>query len=225
MQDSFGKLLFPGALILVLAIVSISQTAAPPDNTDIQSWNEVQLTVGLNKWADLYASGAVWFGKNISRFQEEKLTIGVTFKPVRNFSFTPFFAQLRARSFAGVIEREYRIYLRGVYRFPFKRFGLSHRSQYEYRFRPTGNTWRFAPSMTVEKELPNGFAPGLKLFATEEPFYDSAAKRFSRNRLSFGINKTLGKKLSTDLYYLRQDDNFSHPGLIHAIGTMWKIKL
>ena len=197
------------ALVLAFALPSMSQTAAPLDNTDIQSWNEIQLTAGLSKHVDLYATGAIWFGKNISRFQEEKLAIGLTFKPAHNFSFTPIVAQLRVRTFAGILQSEYRIYLRGVYKFPFKRFGLSHRSQYEYRFRPTGNTWRFAPSVTVEKELPKSVATGLKVFATEEPFYDSGSKRFSRNRLSFGIEKTLNTKLSLDLYYLRQDDNFS----------------
>lgn len=225
MQTLDARSCFLFSLVLAFALTTLGQTAAPVDNTDLQSWNEIQLTVGLNKWTDLNASAALWFGKNISRFQEEKVTLGVTFKPARNFSFSPSLAQLQVRSFAGRIQPEYRIYLRGVYKFPFKRFGLSHRSQYEYRIRTTRNTWRFAPSLTVEKELPKSFASGLKLFLTEEPFYDSASKRFSRNRLSFGFNKVLTKKLSVDIYYLRQDDSFSHPNLIHVIGTTWKVKL
>ena len=225
MSNIVGICIFPVVLVLVFALTTVCQTLPQVDDTDVQSWNEVQITVGLNKWADLYAGGTVWLGKNVSRFQEEKASIGVTIKPAHNVTFTPFFSQLRVRNFAGVVVPEYRIYLRGIYRFPFKRFGLLHRSQYEYRFRPSGNTWRFAPSVTVDKLLPERFASGFKLFATEEPFYDGGSRRFSRNRLSFGVNKILSKKLSVDIFYLRQDDNFTHPWLIHAIGTAWKIKL
>jgi len=73
--------------------------------------------------------------------------------------------------------------------------------------------------------LPEKWIRGLKVYVTDEPFYDSAYDRFSRNRLTFGVNKTLSKKLSVDFYYLRQDDRNSHPAVIHVIGTGWKIKL
>jgi len=225
MPNSLGISLFLVALVLSFALNSICQTAPQIDNVDLQSWNDVQVTLPLNKSADLLFGGTLQFGKNVTRIQEEKLGVGVVLKPTHDLSFIPLFAQVKVRSFTGVIQSEYRIYLRGTYHFPIKHFGLSYRSQYEYRFRAIRNTWRFSPSVNVEKALPESLAAGLKLFANEEPIYDSAAKRFSRNRLSLGVTKTLSKKVSVDFYYLRQDDNFTHPWLIHAIGTSWKIKL
>jgi Protein of unknown function (DUF2490) len=119
--------------------------------------------------------------------------------------------------------REIRFNLRIGYKFPIKSFGLSHRSWFEYRIRNTGNSWRYRPSLTFEKDI--GFIPKAKFYVTEEPFYDSSLKKFSRNRFTVGINKTLTKKLSLEVYYMRQNDGFSRPGDLNVIGTSWKIKL
>jgi hypothetical protein len=50
-------------------------------------------------------------------------------------------------------------------------------------------------------------------------------KKFSRNRFTAGITKTLTKKLSLDVYYMRQNDGFSRPGDLNVIGTSWKVRL
>lgn len=207
-----------------MSLAAFSQTITADDD-DIQFWNDVNITIAVDKKVDLYFPVTFRFTKNVSRFNEGRIGAGVVLKPTTSFSITPIYTYIRVRNSAGAFRTENRYQLRFVYRFPTKSFGLSHRSQFEYRNRSTGNTWRYRPSVTFEKELPKSVASGLKVFATEEPFYDSAAGRFSRNRLSFGIIKTLNKKLSMDVYYLRQDDNFSHPGLVHVIGTAWKVKL
>lgn len=211
--------------VLVSVNIALSQTTVAPDDNDLQSWNDVQLTAKINKKVDLYSLATVQFDKNLKRVKDGRFAIGLTLKPLHSLSITPFVQLLRARNSTGDFKTEYRFTLRAVYRFPVENFGLSHRSQVEYRFRPGQNTWRYRPSVTFEKELPKKFVPGVKVFVTEEPFYDSGSGRFSRNRFSVGINKTLTEKLSLDIYYLRQDDNFSHPASINVIGTSWKIKL
>lgn len=208
---------------VICLLVSIS--AAGQDNADIQSWNDVQVTVKLNKKVDLFSVATLQFQKNLTQVKDGRFAIGITLKPSDSLSITPFTTLLRFRRSSGEFRTEYRFSLRAVYRFPVKRFRLSHRSQIEYRFRPGANSWRYRPSLTVEKAIPKSFASGLKIFATEEPFYDSASGRFSRNRFSIGVNKVLTKKLSVDIYYLRQGDNFSSPGTIDVIATAWKIKL
>lgn len=217
--------------ICVLATVGLAFVAASAqitailDDDDIQSWNDVGVTVGVNKNIDLYFPVTFRFTRDVSRFNEGRIGAGVVIKPSENFSITPIYTFIRVRNSRRVFTTENRLSLAFGYRFPVKRFSLSHRSQFERRFRATGNTWRYRPSITIGKELPENFVPGLKVFATEEPFYDSASQRFSRNRVTFGVNKTLTKNLSLDLYYMRQDDNFSTPGLLHVIGTTWKVKL
>jgi Protein of unknown function (DUF2490) len=216
---------FQNHLLTCVICLLVSIAAAGQDNADIQSWNDVQVSVKLNKNVDLFSVATMQFQKNLTQVKDGRFAIGVTLKPSDKLSITPFTTLLRFRRSSGEFRTEYRFSLRAVYRFPAKRFGLSHRSQIEYRFRPGANSWRYRPSLTVEKAIPKSLVSGLKIFATEEPFYDSASGRFSRNRFSVGVNKVLSEKLSLDIYYLRQGDNFSNPGTVHVIGTAWKIKL
>lgn len=210
---------------LLLTIGAESQTTAPPDNDDLQLWNDTSVTVAVDKKIDLYFPLTFRWTKDLTRFNEGRVGFGIAYKPTKAIAVTPFYSFIRYRNSAGQFRTENRYQLRFIYKFPTKGFGLSHRSQIEYRVRPGANTWRYRPSITIEKELPKGFIPGLKIFATEEPFYDSASGRFSRNRFSVGFNKTVTKKVSFDIYYLLQGDNHSSPGTVNVIGTGLKIKL
>jgi len=219
------RYLFLIAIICVAALSVTAQTTTVTDDDDLQAWNDIVTTVAVDKKVDLYFPVTFRFGKNISRLNEGRVGAGFVYKPAKAFSLTPFYTFIRYRDSANKFRTENRFTMRFVYKFPVKHFGLSHRSQFEFRFRPTGYMWRYRTSITVEKELPKKFVPGLKLFVTEEPFYESVSGRFSKNRVSFGFNKTINKKLSVDIFYLFQGDNFSHPGSINVIGTAWKIKL
>lgn len=223
MSRSFG-VFFVLATALILSIGSYSQTPAA-DNDDLQLWNDINVTVAVNEKLDLFFPLTFRWTKNLDRFNEGRVGAGIIYNPNKSFSVSPFYSHIRYRNSAGEFKTESRYQLRFVYKFPTKGFGLSHRSQFEYRVRPGANTWRYRPSITIEKELPKKFVSGLKIFATEEPFYDSGSGRFSRNRFSVGFNKTITKKVSFDVYYLRQGDNNSTPGTLDVIGTALKIKL
>lgn len=210
---------------LVFSIGAEAQSTTPPDNDDLQLWNDTTFTVEINNKIDLYFPLTFRWTKDLTRFNEGRIGAGIILKPTKSIAVTPFYSFIRYRNSAGQFKTEGRYQLRLVYKFPTKGFGLSHRSQVEYRVRPGANTWRYRPSITIEKELPKSFVPGLKIFATEEPFYDSASGRFSRNRFSAGFNKSITKKVSFDIYYLRQGDNFTSPHTVDVIGTGLKVKL
>ena len=212
------------ALIVSGAIVANAQ-ALITDDEDVQSWNDVQLTVPMTKQVDFYTSLILRFGKNITRLNDERYAFGFVYKPNKSWTFQPFYWFIDARNSRSQFRHEDRLNLRVGYRFPTKSFGLSHRSAFEYRMRAPQNSWRYRPSLTFDKDLPKNFIPKAKFFVTEEVFYDSILKKFSRNRLSLGITKTLSKHLALDVYYLRQNDGYSHPGDLNVIGTSWKLKL
>lgn len=212
-------------LVAVLCLSAIVVAQSEDDDTDVQSWNDLQITAPITKKLDLYTVTTIQFGKDLTNVDNTRFAIGVTAKPTKRLSITPFVTFLSDRNSDGRFRYEYRFSLRGVYKYEFEKFAISHRSQAEYRVRPGANTWRYRPSITLEKKLPKSFVPGLKVFVTEEPFYDSASGRFSRNRISAGINKTLNKKASLDVYFLHQGDNHSGPGSINVIGTSLKIAL
>lgn len=210
--------LFPG-------IFAFAQTPATQDDEDIQSWNDVQLTVPLTKRFDFITGATGRIGKDISRFNEGRYLIGYVWKPHKAFSVSPFYSYIKARNSSGLFRTEHRVQLRASYKFPIKSFGLTHRSQFEYRMRRPVNTWRYRPSLTFDKDIPGKIISNAKFYITEEPFYDSATSKFSRNRITLGITKTLSERLSLDLYFMRQNDGFSHPGDLSVIGTSWKVKL
>jgi hypothetical protein len=209
--------------ITTLSCVLVAQSSS--NDSDFQSWNDLQITVPLTKKLDLYTVTTIQFGGNLTNVDNTRFAAGVTVKPTKRFSITPYLLVLSDRNSNNEFRYEYRFSLRGVYKRQFEHFGLSHRSQLEYRIRPGRNTWRYRPSVTVEKALPERFVRGLKAFVTEEPFYDSASGRFSRNRLSAGVSKKLNEKLSLDIYFLRQGDNFNKPGTVNVLGTAWKLSL
>jgi Protein of unknown function (DUF2490) len=218
------KHLFALTLIAFSALVVGAQN--PIDRDDTQSWNDVQLTVPTNKLLDFVLTGTFRFGKNITRLQERRIGAAFVFKPNKFLSFSPSYTNIVARNSRGLFKMENRLSVYARVRFPIKQFGLSHRSLFEWRLRRPRNSWRYRPSLTFEKDFPKKFpVSGLKFFATEEVFYDSILNKFSRNRFSVGVTKTINKKLSLDVYYLRQNDGFSIPGDLNVIGTSWKIKL
>lgn len=213
-------------IFLPLVVISVNaQEASVPDNGDNQFWNDVQLTVPINKKFDLFFQGTARFDQNASRFYDRRGAIGFTYKPTAGFSVQPFYWNIEARNASGRFRTEHQFNLRAVYRFPTKSFGLSHRSQFERRVRRPQNSWRYRPSLTFEKDLPSKVIPRAKFFVTEEVFYDSLLKRFSRNRLSAGINKTFTENFSLDIYYLRQTDGVSRPGDLNVIGTAFRFRL
>lgn len=221
MKKIFPLLLFIG-LGVFFASAQIVQIA---NDEDTQSWNDVQLTVPVTKKFDFYAAITARFGKNVSRLNDRQFALGFVYRLSKSWSFQPFYRNIRARNTSGRFGIEHRLNLRVGYRFPFKTFGLSHRSGFERRFRSPRNSWRYRPSLTFEKDIPKNFISKAKLFVTEEIFYDSILKRFSRNRFTVGVTRPLTKQLSLDVYYMRQNDGFSRPGNLNVIGTSFKARL
>lgn len=216
-------------IFLILAFIGFGVFVADAqlitDDEDIQSWNDVQLTVPINKQFDFYTALTLRFGKNITRLNDGRYALGFIYKPNKSLSFQPFYWFIDARNSRSQFKAEHRLNLRVTYRFPIKSFGLSHRSAFEYRIRQPRKSFRYRPMFTFDKDIPKSIIPKAKFFVADEVFYDSILNKFSRNRFSIGITKTLTKKLSLDIYYMRQNDGYAHPGDLNVIWTSWKIKL
>ncbi len=217
---------FPAKLLIVLCFVHVAAARVPgQDDEDTQSWNELQVSIPLAERVDLLLLSTARVGRNIRSLVEGRIGAGLNFHLTRAMSFSPTYQHIETRDSAGRFRTEHRVSLRGTFKFPTKGFGLSHRSIIELRYRAAGNSWRYRPSVTFEKELPRHLLGQAKLFLTEEPFYVSTTKRFARNRFSVGVSKQINKHLTLDVYYLRQSDGFSHPGDLNVIGTSWKVVL
>ncbi len=216
-------------ILLLLAVlffgVYFADAQTITDDNDFQSWNDFQLTVPLGKNFDYFNKLTMRFGQNVSRVNDGRFAVGIVWKPTKSISVAPFYWYINARNARSGFRTENRLNLQASYRFPFKTFGLTHRSTYEYRYRGAGNSWRYRAALNFDRDLPKKFIPKAKYFFGDEVFYDSATGRFSRNRFSVGITKTVNKHLAVDIYLMRQNDGFSHPGDITAVWTAWKFRL
>lgn len=213
-------------IVIFVAAIFVGRIHAqlqPED--DNQSWNDVLLTLPVNKYFEFNTAVTMRFGKNATHLSDGRFAIGFTVKPNKSFSIQPFYWNIQARNAIGEFRMEHRFNLRFVYKLPIKTFGLSHRSGFEYRIRGPLKAWRYRPSLTFEKAIPEHWIAKSKFYATEEIFYDSLLKRLSRNRFTLGINRIISKQVSVDLYYMRQNDGFTRPGDLNVIGTGWRVKL
>lgn len=221
-----GKAKILLSIFVVTAFIGgvLIQGSPAQDHDDNQSWNDVQLTVPMSKRFDFVSRLTLRFGKDVSRLNDSRYTFGFVWKPTAALSFSPFYTYIDGRNSAGRFRIESRLSAAALYRFPFKTFGLLHRSTIERRLRRPLNSWRYRAQMTVDKELPEKILSKAKWFISDEVFYDSLLERFSRNRFAIGITKTLTKHLGVDVYYMRQNDGVTRPGNLNIIGTSWKIK-
>ena len=211
-------------VFMFLAFVTFSKAQELQDEEDLQLWSDLQVTIPLNKQIDFYGAITGRFGKDVSRLNDLRFAAGINWRVTKSLSIMPFYWNIHMRNALSQFRTEHRWNVRATYRFPIKQFGLIHRSTYEYRDRAV-NSWRYRAGLAIEKELPKDWIKGAKFLVGDEIFYDSLLDRFSRNRFTIGINKTISKALSLDIYYMRQNDGVSRPGDLHVIGTTWRLKI
>lgn len=201
----------------------LCQSQQPQD--DLQSWNDLQLTVPINGKLEFYSALTARFGRNVRPLSDGRAAFGVGWKANKALTVMPFYWFIRARNSNGQFRNEHRVNVRAAVSFPLGQFSGVHRSTYEYRIREPLNSWRYRALLGIGREIPKSIIRGAKWFINDEVFYDSVLDRFSRNRFSAGINKVLSKKLSVDISYMRQNDGFARPGDLHTISTAWRVKV
>jgi hypothetical protein len=211
-------------VIFAIGVFAFNVGAQIQPEEDNQSWNDIQLTLPVNDYFEFNTAFTMRLGKNVTRVNDGRFAFGFTVKPTKALSIQPFYWHIRARNALSRFRTEHRLNLRFVYKFPIKSFGLSHRSWFEYRIRAPLKAWRYRPSLTFEKNFPEKWIAKSKFYVTEEIFYDSLLERFSRNRFTIGVNRTISKQVSVDLYYMRQNDGTTRPGDLNVIGTGWRVK-
>jgi hypothetical protein len=212
-------------ILFVLGSLHVSAQTAVNDDQDFQTWQDVQVSVPINKELDLFLQGYFRFGGNATQLTEGRGGLGLVWKVNKAFSISPLLYYGQARNTAGNFKQELRYTVRGTYKFPTKKFGLSHRSLFEYRVRSVGNSFRYRPSLTVDKTLPEHLLSKAKIYATEEPFYVSTTHSFSTNRFTLGVSKSVSSHLTLDIYYLQQNNGYSHPGDYNVVASTWRLRL
>jgi hypothetical protein len=215
-------------IVIILGCTSIilAQSpllAAPKDDT--QLWNDTQLAVPLGKTVDFRLNGTIRIGRNVTRPVDERLGIAFAFKAGKYLTVAPGWLIIGMQPSERRRSREQRLVLPLTVRFNLGRFTISDRNQFERRYRrPQGDSTRYRNGVTVEHPFSLN---GLKLswIVGDEVFYDWSFNAWVRNRFLVGVSRRFNEHLTSDFYYMRQNDGRSRPGDLHVIGTTLRIRL
>lgn len=225
------KLLF---LIALFNAAVFSQTTPP--ESDFQFWNETQLQFPLVKKKDksgkeiekisFLITGTLRFGRNWTRFVDERIGFGFDFKVNKYLSLSPAYLYRAEQPYGNRKGFEHRLRFSATLENKWKKFSLKDRNLVEYRLRNSrADSVRYRNKLTLNvpvlKDKKEIFSP----FVADEVYYDFHEKEWTRNELSFGITKKFTPKFSADFFYLWRRDRGNILRNINVLGVNFKIKI
>lgn len=222
---------FVACLLFIICGVSLAAAQRSPvpiaPQDDTQNWNDVQLTVPLNNRFDLLINGQARVGNELRDFADARAGVGAAFKASKHLTFLTGYTRILSRQ--PVTARrtlEHRLNFAATVRFPkLEKLIITDRNLVERRlFDSRPNTTRYRNRLQVERPFRVGNFP-LQLFVSDEVFYDSGTKAWSRNRFTIGGGHSFNKHFTGELYYMRQSDGRSRPGDLHVVGTSLRFRL
>ncbi len=216
------NLLLISITVFLFSSNALSQTASTPKEEDFGSWNDVQLTVPLDKKTDFILTGTLRFGENVQKLVDRRIAIAFNYKITDWLAVQPVFTNITATPHVGSKRTENRLSFAATYKFPFKKFTLTDRNLFERRLRSPENSTRYRNRLQLEIPLKKFY--DTKFFTSDEVFYDRSLKKWSRNRFTVGMGKNFTKNFGLDVFYMRQNDGTTRPGDLNVIGTTFKIR-
>ena len=202
-----------------------AQTPSKVPKADTQNWNDIQLTVPLEKKVDFVLQGTLRIGDNITRPVDERWGIGFVFKINQYLSFNPSYFHREATPPNGKHEYEDRLSFGATLNIPVRRFTLVNRNWFERRWRhPQIDAWRIRNRVRLEHAF-RIQKQQFTFFVSDEVFYDCSLHDWVRNRFSVGANHAFNKHFTLEVYGMRQNDGRTRPGDINVIGTAMRFRL
>jgi Protein of unknown function (DUF2490) len=209
--------------VLLLQVSADAQTPVPEN--DIQSWNDIQVTIPLTKKTDFVFLGTVRLDGNLTSFVDERLGIRVNHAVQKYITLQGLYFHRDARPPNGRHEREERVAFGANFRVPLGKFTLNTRNWFERRWRhPQVDAWRYRNRIQLDHPFKISQTK-FTWFISDEFFYDWSLHGWVRNRAALGVTHTFNKHFAGELYYMRQNDGRSRPGDINVIGTTLRLKL
>jgi Protein of unknown function (DUF2490) len=219
-----SSLIAMAALALVFASATRAQTVSPVRD-DNQFWTEYQLAVPLDDKTDLVAIGVLRFGRNVSRPVNERIGAGISSRVGKYLTVFPFYLHVAGQPTSISHSTEERITLEATTKFPVGRFKVIDRNRIEFHFHSRlGQFTQYRNRPQIEHPMRIGKVE-FEGFIADEVFYDSNLSAWFRNRFYVGVAKKINPHFSVELYYVRQNDRYSLPGDINALGSVLKFRL
>jgi hypothetical protein len=222
---SAGIALLAGALAGI-PLLAQDQNESPVSRLpmeDNQLWSDYQYSFSVSKRLEAALSGTLRLGNDMSRLVYERVGAAVSVQAGRHVTFTPGYSFSGYEPLPGRNIRENRIYAEVNFHCSLGNFGLSDRNRIEFRTFPSLSYFRYRNRFQVEHPVEVGHL-GLRVYVSDEVFYDGLLNAWNRNRLTAGITRKMSRILSMDFYYCRQEDRYSLPGDTNAVGIGFKFR-
>ena len=192
--------------------------------TDNQLWTNASLGLKLNKKFTLDLREEFRFDNNISSKKLNFTEIGLKYKLNKHFAFVPRFRFIAVPQKKNKRRFSFDVY----YKWKKKKFPLS----FVYRFR-IQDTKKFNSKKQGQDYIRNKITLGYNASKLVDPFiayelyfrFDNK-NEFRKNRLTFGLDWRLNKKMSLTTYYrLQEEMNVKKPDKIKVIGLAFSYNL
>ncbi len=211
------------SVIVLLAANAKPQSRVP--KSDNQSWNDVQITVPINKKTEFVVIGTLRLGDNLTKPVDERWGFRVNYSLNKAVTLQASYFHRDAEPPNGRHEREERGTIGANLRVPLGKYTFTSRNWFERRWRaPQVDAWRYRNRLQIEHPFKIGKTKFVWV-VSDEFFYDWSLHDWVRNRFAVGVNHTFNKHFTLDTYVMRQNDGRSRPGDINIIGTTWRIRL
>jgi Protein of unknown function (DUF2490) len=212
----------PVAVVLTLAValfpvVLFAQGASGTPRRDFQAWTSFRATHQLRKKIGFFIGAGLRYGNDQGHLSYRRVTTGFAFHWHRILNVQPYYQYSISDSFSGPLKPENRLALATIVVVPWNLWRLSDRNLGERRFLVNGRTWRYRNRVEFRRPFEIN-REQLSVFAWDEVYYSSKARRWYRNRFALGMGRRLTGDISIDVFYVHQNDDISHPGDLNGVG-------
>ena len=209
--------------MFALILVGRHATAQTPPAKDFQQWTQVAATWQVKPKLTVTTFGEVHIGNDVSQFDQEIVSAGVTYSPSRWVSVGAGYLYLHANPKLSGLNYENRLYGEVTFNAPaFHKFLLSDRVRPELRWEhaPAGATFtqRYRNRVTLQRPI-NIRERKYSPFVMWEKFYNANVESLSRARYYAGATVPMEGRTSLQFYFMRQNDQFSRPFHKNAVGA------
>jgi hypothetical protein len=212
-----------GAALGLFPHAIFGQATKQYPRSDFQGWTDFAASHPLSDRTEFQIGAGLRYGNDQGHLIYRRISSGFAFHWHKLLTLEPYYQYSVSDSLAGPLTPENRLAFATTVGTPWKRWYFSDRNLGERRFLVGAREWRYRNRLELRRTV-SVVRKELSVFAWDEVYYSSLVGRWYRNRLAIGAGRRLNRRLSIDLFYVHQNDGYSHPGNLNGLGLALKTR-